>query len=688
MNNTTLERGPIAPDEAGQESAGSRVRHPLRAHPALVGLLLVGATVRVAVMAAYPPAFGYFGDTFAYLKAAQFMAPSRIWPFGYSLFLKCFAFTGHIVTVAVVQHLLGLALGVGVYALLARRGVTPNRAAFAAAPVILDAREIVLEHYVMAETLFTALLLAAVLVLCWRERLTAWMCALAGLVLAAASVTRTIGQPLAVVVLLYLLVRRVGWRNVAVFAVALAAPLAGYLVWYHSNYGVYAFNEMSGRYLWQRTTTFVDCSKNGFTADERKICPVEPVGQREVNDLYLFAGDRHKLANQFPDYRDDHVFASFARKAIVGQPGDFAKTILTDTVHLVQPGWQPPGLIACRTDQLGMVSGNRASGQATGWCSPALMGREFYPTRMYEAGFAAPKITALNGVLWAYGRTFTTWPLVLMLLALFAGATVCWRPRTWRPREAADAVLLSGLGLATLVLSLVLSVVDFRFTVPLLALAPPAAVLAWHRLRGAVSGSAGAWAGSGPPVGHGRGFRRWRAVEGFELHGGRHAGTAVDGPQGQQAREESRADDHDAERDRGRRRYDEAKGAVRVQLAESGPAPGADGDERTREPRSDQEECHGGARLQAEEPRPRRVGVLAGQPFLDPVQPRETAEQEQLHADEHGQAGVHEGAHVEGDVSRALPSRRQPGRSRQAEQREDETGQHECLLWSEDEQEA
>lgn len=487
VNDTTLERGPVAPDERDRRSAlraaGSRVRRLLAAHPALAGLLLTGAVIRAAVMAAYPPAFGYFGDTFAYLKAAQSMVPGRIWPFGYSLFLKCFAVTGHIVTVAVVQHLLGLALGVGVYLLLVRRGVPPNRCALAAAPVLLDAREMILEHYVMAETLFTSLLLAGVLVLLWRERPTAWACALCGVALAAASVTRTAGQPLAVVVLLYLLVRRVGWRKLTAFAAALLVPLVGYVAWYHRHYGVYAFNEMSGRYLWQRTTSFVDCSRNGFTAEERRICPVEPVGRREVNDVYLFAGDRHRIANRFPDFRDDHIFASFARKAILGQPADFARTVLMDAVHLLQPGWQAPGLIACRTDQLSMVSGNRASGQATGWCSPALMGPEFYPSRMYEAGYAAPEITALNGWLWAYGRTFTTWPLFLVLMALFAVVTAARRPRTLRPRDAADTALLAVLGLVTLVLSLILSVVDVRFTVPLLALTPPAAVLAWHRLR-------------------------------------------------------------------------------------------------------------------------------------------------------------------------------------------------------------
>jgi hypothetical protein len=434
-------------------------------------------------MVAYRPAFGFFGDTFTYLKTAEVATPNQIWPVGYPLFLKAFAFTGHIITVSAVQHLIGLAMGAGVYALLVHRGVSRKLSALAAAPVLLDARQIILEHYILTETLFTGLLLAALLFLLWRERPAVWMCTLAGLTFAAAALTRTAGQPLAVIVVVYLVVRRVGWRQVTAFTGALVVPLVAYLVWYHEHHGVYAFNQMSGHYMWQRTTTFVDCSKNGFTAEELKLCPREPVGQREVNDLYLFTGDRHRLADQFRAYPDDPIFGSFARKAILGQPVDFLTTIARDGIHLVQPGWQAPPTIACRTDQMSMVSGTRASGQTTGVCSPALMAGRFYPEKWYEGGYAAQKVTALNGGLWAYGRTFTVWPLALVLMAVFAIVTACWRPRRLRPRDAADAFLLSALGLTTILLSLALSVIDVRFTVPLLTIVPPAAVLAWHRLR-------------------------------------------------------------------------------------------------------------------------------------------------------------------------------------------------------------
>jgi hypothetical protein len=140
----------------------------------------------------------------------------------------------------------------------------------------------------------------------------------------------------------------VGWRRIAAFTVAAVLPTVAYLAWYHHSHGVYALNEVSGRYLWQRTTTFVDCSRHNFTADELKICPSTPIGQREVNDLYMFGLDREHLSYQFLSVKNDPLFAGFARKAILGQPVDFARTIVRDGVHLFQPGWQAPHRIACR----------------------------------------------------------------------------------------------------------------------------------------------------------------------------------------------------------------------------------------------------------------------------------------------------------------------------------------------------
>jgi 4-amino-4-deoxy-L-arabinose transferase-like glycosyltransferase len=486
-----LQRDVAGPDDGKRtkpDGAGPRVRQLLRrrlppllrSHLALVLLLLAGAAVRVAVVVAYGPAFGFYQDTGGYLRAAKTMVPSTYWPFGYSLLLKPLTFTGHIVTVAAVQHLLGLLTGVGVYALLARRVLPYTWCAVAAAPVLLDARQIILEHYVLSETLFTALLLAGLLLLLSTARPTAWMCALSGVVFASAALTRTVGQPLIVIVLGYLLVRRVGWRRVAAFAAAAVLPLVAYMTWYHHHHGVYALNEVSGRYLWSQTLPFVDCERPDFTADERKICPREPVGKRQVHDIYLWSMDEHHIVDSFPSVKDDPVFAGFAYKAILGQPVDFARVVVRDGIHLFQPGWQAPARLACYTDIWSMPSGDRVSGQTSTRCKAIVMPDDF---TIGIAGTAAPRITALNGALWAYGRTFLLTPFKMLLLMLFTIGASCWRPRRVRPRDSADAVLLPVLAATLVMLSITLSVIEVRYTLPLVTILPPAAVLAWHRVR-------------------------------------------------------------------------------------------------------------------------------------------------------------------------------------------------------------
>ena len=58
---------------------------------------------------------------------------------------------------------------VGLYALLVRRGVRPWLATLAVAPAALDAYLVVLEHAVMAETVYHAALVGALALLLWDD---------------------------------------------------------------------------------------------------------------------------------------------------------------------------------------------------------------------------------------------------------------------------------------------------------------------------------------------------------------------------------------------------------------------------------------------------------------------------------------------------------------------------------------
>jgi len=97
-----------------------------REHPVAAVLLAAGLVLRVLAWMAYHPALLYT-DTLKYLYGAWPGAD----PVGYTVILKPILFIGDLGTVALIQHLLGLAIAVAIYALLVRRGVPRWLAALA-----------------------------------------------------------------------------------------------------------------------------------------------------------------------------------------------------------------------------------------------------------------------------------------------------------------------------------------------------------------------------------------------------------------------------------------------------------------------------------------------------------------------------------------------------------------------------
>jgi hypothetical protein len=332
---------------------------------------------------------------------------------------------------------------------------------------------LVVEHYVLSDTLFMALLVAGTVLLLWRDRPGPWLAALSGVTLAAAGLTRVVGLGLLPIVLLYAAVRHVGWRALLALVLGVAVPLSGYVVWFHHVHGVYDVDQWSGRFLWSRTTTFVDCSRADFTADERAICPPRPVAERPVPDVYLWSYDQDQLASRFPGTAHDALFGGFARKAILGQPAAFVLTVGRDTVHFVQPGWPLPERLACVNGRWRLPSG-------PGLCPPELVVDRF--TTPAGAGPAGAIVTPLNAALKRYGDTLTVPPLGLFVIAVFVLVAVAVR-RGWRCLDGRDALFLATLGVSVIVLSVATSGIDWRYGVPSVALVPMAGAFAVQLLR-------------------------------------------------------------------------------------------------------------------------------------------------------------------------------------------------------------
>ena len=184
---------------------------------------------------------------------------------------------------------MGLATGAAIYAVLRRRGLPWWGATLPALPVLFDVFEMQIEHMVMSDALFVFLVTVALAVLCWSDRPPFLLCAVAGLMIGYASVVRTVGEPLLVVLVVGLLLRRVDWKRTAVLLVAGVLPIAGYMVWFHGSYGQYALDTSSGTFLYSRVSTFAKCSQITLPASLKVLCDPAPPAQRPNSQEYLWS---------------------------------------------------------------------------------------------------------------------------------------------------------------------------------------------------------------------------------------------------------------------------------------------------------------------------------------------------------------------------------------------------------------
>ncbi len=322
-------------DASTRQETGRQRRWVAEHRPFLIALAL-GAALRVVVSLAFTPAL-MVSDGPRYLSFLDTFEPAQDRVVGYSLSLlyPLSVITESLIALTAVQHLLGLATAVLLYVLLRRWGAARWPATLATLPVLFDAMKLVLEHAVLSDTLFVAMVTAGIVALGWRRRPTLALALAAGLLLGASVTVRQVGLPLVLAGAGFCLVAGRGWRarlaTAAVFTLAFVAPLGAYATWYHREHGIYALSEIGGQAAYMRTTSFVDCSGLSVPEYQRVLCPPEPRRQREDPTFYGWddAGTAARLTPP-PGTTNAEAMRGFANEAISDQPVGYALVVARD----------------------------------------------------------------------------------------------------------------------------------------------------------------------------------------------------------------------------------------------------------------------------------------------------------------------------------------------------------------------
>ncbi len=316
----------------------------LRTHRALGTVLLGAALVRLATLIAYRPAL-FYSDSWGYLKMARAprlvaIAPTR--PSGYPLALRLFSLDEHSLTsLVVVQHLAGVACGALVYGVSRRLGATRRLSVAGAALVSLDASAIALEQHVLAEALFTILILASLALV--LGHLSARAAAVAGLLLAAAALMRPAALFAVPVWLLFVVLRRPGRGVVSAGFGAVLVPLAVYAALLGAVTGTYGLTQADGWFLYARIGQIVDCRGVGVASQARPLCVAGKPSQGPAYFLFDRASPARRAfggisATARRQAYSNALLRRFALDMIVAHPMTYARLLGGDLGRFFTPG--------------------------------------------------------------------------------------------------------------------------------------------------------------------------------------------------------------------------------------------------------------------------------------------------------------------------------------------------------------
>lgn len=486
---------PTAPARTRQERF-ARAGVLARTHAPLLVVLAFGLILRIYLLVIYQPLAGGFNDSVQYLQTSSvhlFGDPFRM--AGYPLFLKVSrGIYGDLTFVVALQHLLGLLTAVALYATLAR--ITGRRwiAAIPALVVATSIDQLLLEHSVLTETLFTFLLVtgACCIALAPTVRRPTVALVAAGLLLGTAATVRTVALPLVVLGCLWLFVAvREAWKTRALRAASLAVPAVAVLLVYIVVQGVLAdywgLSRASGWALYTRVAPIADCGDFTPPAGTEALCEDRPVFDPDPNvarsgpGYYQFIGGPaiETYGNPFQvglDPKVEDIEGRFARAVILNQPIDYLGEVLRDMGRYVSDTFGFDRFYAgAGADELD-ISRRAPEVEA------------FILDRAATIGFKRETIEADGGLnaLQDLQRMLRVDGFGLIVLLVFGLVGALLAPRGWR----AVAGLLLVLALAQAAVPVLTISWGFRYGIPSLGLLAGAAAIGLATVALRIAGSA------------------------------------------------------------------------------------------------------------------------------------------------------------------------------------------------------
>jgi hypothetical protein len=320
----------------------------LRPPPALAILLLAGVAARVWLMADYRPAYLSSNDSARFLHFAHIrdgMYEDSFGPTGYAAFLKVLRFLSDQLEFTVaVQHLLGVAAALLLYAAVRRLGAPVWAAAIPAGVVLLSGDQLYMEHTLLSEgpflPLFAGGLYAAVRALEGPGRLR-WL-ALAGTLFAGMALFRNVALVLPPVLVLWALLAMPGGVRARLLPAVAAAGAAALLLALYAigaslDGGNTGWTATSGWNAYGRSAPFADCHKFDPPKGTESLCQDTPADARPGSLFYLwFEGSPARKKYGHPPV-GQKTLGKWGRRAILAQPFDYVKTVACELPRFLNP---------------------------------------------------------------------------------------------------------------------------------------------------------------------------------------------------------------------------------------------------------------------------------------------------------------------------------------------------------------